>query len=148
MEVVIHLLAHLGLDVFLKRIGIRNEQFLRLDFHFCEKLVVIFEDLVEARFLARHMVPFQVRAAAKGWREREICGSPNFSIRVGGGDGNESEGDVFLFAQADGGDGSFFWIPEQAEVLLHAGPLPAAIGNVFESGLFHTRGGFDCVGEE
>ena len=91
-----------------------------MDFHFPEELAVVFENLVEAGFLAGDVVPSEFRAAAEGGGEREVGGSPDFSVRIGGGDGDESECDVFLFAEADGGDGAFFRVPEKAEVLLHA----------------------------
>lgn len=109
---------------------------------------MIFQDLMETGFLTGDVIPFQFRAATKGWREGEVGGSPDFASCIGGGDGDESEGDVFLFAEADGSDGAFFRIPEQAEVLMHARPLPAAIGDVFEISFFHSRSGFDRVGKK
>ena len=61
---------------------------------------------------------------------------------------DEGEGDVLLFAEADGGDGLLFGIPEDPEELLHAGPFPAAVGGVFEAFFIHRVDGLGGVGEE
>ena len=39
-------------------------------------------------------------------------------------------------------------MPEELEVLLHPGPLPAAIGHVLEAGFLHAGRSLDGVGEK
>lgn len=69
------------------------------------------------------------------------------SIGRAGGDGDEGKGDLFVFAEANGGDGFGFGIPEESEVLLHAGPVPAAVGDVIEFGVLDFADEAGGVGE-
>lgn len=103
---------------------------------------------MKAGFFAGDVVPVEIRGAAKGGSKREVGGAPGFSAGVSGGDGNKSEGHIALLAKANGCDGAFFGVPEEAEVLFHSGPFPAAIGNVLEARFLHSGGGFDGVGEK
>ncbi len=121
---------------------------IRLELHFTEEISMIFEDLVKAGFFARNVIPFQFLATTKGGSEGEIGGSPSLAVYIYGADGDKCESGFLLFAQANGCDRSFFRIPKQAEVLMHAGPIPATIGDVLEAGFFHAGSGFDRIREK
>lgn len=103
---------------------------------------------MEAGFLAGDVVPAQVWGALQGGGEGEVSGSPSFPGEVCGGDRDEGESDFVLLTEADGGDGALFWVPEEAEVLLHARPLPPAVRYVLKAGFFHAGCCFDGIGEE
>ena len=65
-----------------------------------------------------------------------------------GSQGDEGESDLLVFAEADCGDGLGFGVPEEAKVLLHAGPVPAAVSDVVEIGGFDFANEAGGIGEE
>lgn len=148
VEVVVDLAPHLVLDVVLGFVGVGDAEGVGADAAAEEELAVVLEDLVEAVAFTGHVVPVDLGVAFEGGREGEVGGAPDAALIVLGGDADEGEGDVLLFAEADGGDGLLLGVPEDAEELLHAGPFPTAVGGVFEAFLVHCGDGFGGVGEK
>lgn len=105
------------------------------------------EDLIEAGLLTGDVIPVDLGIAFEGGREGEICAAPDATVFVFGSDADEREGDLLLFAKADDRDGLLFGMPEDAEILLHAGPFPGAIGDVIETLVFHGVDRIGGVGE-
>lgn len=147
-EVVSDLSAHFRLDRALDFLGIGNPELLGRDFQLCEIIPVIAEDFVETIPAARHVIPAHIRRTAQRRGEWEIGGAPDFPLTIMGGDRDEGEGDIALLAEADRSDRAFLGMPEQPEILFHAIPLPAAIRDMLEAGLFHRHGGFARVREK
>ena len=142
LEVMINLLAHFRFDVGFGLLGIGDAELI-VDHPFAiEVLPVVFEDVVEAIFPTGQVVPFHARRTPQSGGEREIGGAPDMAFFIPRGNRYESEGDINLFAEANGSDGALFRIPVEAEGLAHAVPLPAAIRDVLEALLGHGGGGF------
>ena len=147
-EVVFHLDTHFRFHRVFQFLRIRDAELMHGNPHFCEKRVMVLEDLVKAASFARHMVPLHMRRALQGGGKREIGGSPDISIRVLRGDGNERKCHIALFTQADGGYRALLRVPEEAEKLFHPRPFPTAIRGVLEVGLFHRGRSLGGIREE
>lgn len=143
-EIMINLAAHLSLDLINDIIGVGHSQVFLGDLRRLEELPVAAEDLVEAAAFAGDLVPRDLGAILKSWREREVGGSEDVPVVVPRGNTDKRESSFVLLAKADRGDGPLFGIPEDAEELSHASPLPATVGGVLESlpvhGLYRLGG--------
>ena len=66
------------------------------------------------------------------------------AVVVSRGNADKGESSFVLLAEADGGNGPLFRIPEDTEELSHASPLPPTVGGVLESlpvhGLYRLGG--------
>ena len=136
------------LDGVFDVLGVRDAQLAGGNVQARKVIAVVAEDLVETILTAGHVIPAHAGRAAQRRGEGEIRRSPDVAVAIMGGDGNEGEGHIALFAQADGGDRAFLRVPEEAEILPHAVPFPTAIRDVFEARLLHRRGGFGGVREK
>ena len=148
VDVVVDLAAHFILDVMLGVVGVGDAEGVAGDPASLEELAVVLEDLVEAIAFTGDVVPIDFGVAFEGGGEGEVGGAPDLAAAVFGGDPDEGEGDVFLFTEANGGDGFFLGVPKDAKELLHAGPFPTAVGGVLEARLVHGFDRFRGVGEK
>jgi hypothetical protein len=126
-------------------LGIGDAQLAGRDFQAGEIIAVVAQDLVETIPAAGHVVPAHIGRAAKGGSEGKIGGTPDPAARVVRGDGDESEGHIALFAEADRSHRALFRVPEEPEILPHAIPLPTAIRHMLETRLLHRRSGFGGI---
>lgn len=88
---------------------------------------------------------------ARGGLERGgegVVGGVN-SATVGGGgaQGDKSKGNLFMLAEADGGDGLGFRVPKKVKILLHAGPIPSAVNDVIKVGCLNLADQTGRVGK-
>ena len=112
-EIVIDLPPHLPLDIVDNLIGVGNAQVAFRYPEVAEELIVVGQDLMEAAAFTGHMVPGDPGFAFEGGGERKIGGAEDMSVIVPGGDADEGEGDLFLLAEADGGNSPLLGVPER-----------------------------------
>ena len=134
---MLNLLAHLFLDLIDDMVGVGNEKIIGGQLFPGQVLYMIVIDQLKTIFLTGQMGPLRVRTLLERWGERVIGSVDNLTGTGSRGNGHESKSDISMFAQADRGDGFGFGMPEDAEVLLHPGPVPPAVGNVLKIGLFN-----------
>ena len=146
-EVVVDLPAHFVFDVLLGLIRIGDAEVFVSDAPFDEEVGMVREDLIEAGLLTGDVIPVDLGVAFEGGREGEIGAAPDAPSLVFGSDADEGEGNFLLFAKTDDRDGFLFGVPENAEILLHSGPFPGAIGDMIETLVFHGMNRIGGVGK-
>ena len=149
VEVVIDLALHLGFDLLENFVRIRHEQVLGMNLQLGKVPLMVRVNGLETVPFAGKVVPVGFRRMFEGGGEWIVGGVDGATVRGAGRDRHKGEGNLVMLTKANGRDGLGLGIPEEAEVLLHPGPVPTTVGDVFKLGRFdlpnQTRGIWEVV---